>query len=72
MEEARAATPRFRDLLLRAYEDLEHLVRLEGTLVPGLETVRTEVIEALVGGHLMDQGWICRGVLWITEFKPSE
>jgi hypothetical protein len=51
--EARDSTPRFNMFLQKAYDDLKRSVVLEGTPLPDFDAVRSEVVGALTGGHLM-------------------
>lgn len=53
VREARIDSPRFNELLLRAFADLERSVNLEGTRLPAFPLVKKSVIEALTGGYLM-------------------
>jgi hypothetical protein len=51
--EAANDTPRFNELLSRAASDLARSVALAGTTMPEWDTLKQEVIDALVGGQLM-------------------
>jgi hypothetical protein len=53
VREAREDTPRFNELLQRAYSDLRRSVNLEGSVLPSLDEVKAQVSNALVKGHLM-------------------
>ena len=51
--EARDDTPRFNELIFRAYSDLSRSVGLEGGQIPALEDVKAEVRTVLLTGQLM-------------------
>ncbi len=51
--EAREDTPRFNELLQRAFADLRRSVALEGSPLPSLDLVKGEAVDALVQGQLM-------------------
>ena len=51
--EAQEDTPRFNELLHRSYSDLKRSVNLEGSPLPTLAEVKTELAAALTGGQLM-------------------
>jgi hypothetical protein len=51
IEEAKADTPRFNGLLQSAYSDLQRSIKLEGSLLPSFEAVKTEAVNALTGGE---------------------
>jgi hypothetical protein len=51
--EAKEDSPRFNELLQRAFADLQRSVQLEGTPLPSFNDVKAEVVKALVGGQLM-------------------
>jgi hypothetical protein len=51
--EAHEDTPRFNELLHRSYSDLKRSVNLEGSPLPSLAEVKTELAAALTGGQLM-------------------
>lgn len=53
VDEAHADTPRFNELLHRAFNDLRRSVSNAGMSVPSIDAVKREVVVALGGGHLM-------------------
>jgi hypothetical protein len=53
VSEAEGDTPRYNDLLIRAFSDLSRSVKLEGTPLPTIEEVKVEVTGALLQGQLM-------------------
>jgi hypothetical protein len=53
IEEAKADTPRFNGLLHAAYADLQRSLKLDGSFLPTVESVKAETVSALTGGELM-------------------
>lgn len=53
VDQARASSPLFHELIRTAYLDLKRSIELEGILLPGLENVTEAVVEALDSDQLM-------------------
>jgi hypothetical protein len=53
VDQARADSPMFNELLRAAYHDLRRSMELEGLPLPSVEDVKKAVVEALDGGQLM-------------------
>ena len=53
MDQARADSPLFNELIRAAYVDLRRSIELEGVTMPAIEPVKAAVVESLEGGQLM-------------------
>jgi hypothetical protein len=53
VDEARADSPLFNELVRGAYVDLRRSIELEGVALPNIEEVKAAVVESLVTGQLM-------------------
>jgi hypothetical protein len=53
VDQARADSPLFNELLRAAYFDLRRSIELEALALPSIEEVKHAVVESLVGGQLM-------------------
>ncbi len=52
IDQARADSPLFNELLRSAYADLRRSIELEGVAMPAFEDAKAAVVEALIGGQL--------------------
>jgi Z1 domain-containing protein len=53
VDQARADSPLFNELIRAAYVDLRRSIELEGVTMPAIEPVKAAVVESLEGGQLM-------------------
>jgi hypothetical protein len=53
VKEAKEDSPLFNELLFRAYSDLKRSIQLLDTQIPSLDSVKEDVVKALVDGYMM-------------------
>lgn len=53
VDQARADSPLFNELLRSAYFDLRRSIELEGTVLPGADDVKAAVVDSMLSGQLM-------------------